>query len=68
MNYRHAFHAGNHADVLKHVVLAFMIEQLEAKETPFRVLDTHAGIGVYDLTGDAAEPHRRMARRRRPAL
>ena len=54
MNYRHAFHAGSHADVLKHVVLAFMIEQLEAKETPFRVLDTHAGIGVYDLTGDAA--------------
>jgi 23S rRNA (adenine2030-N6)-methyltransferase len=54
MNYRHAFHAGNHADVLKHVVLAWMIERLKAKEAPFRVLDAHAGIGVYDLTGEAA--------------
>jgi len=54
MNYRHAFHAGGHADVLKHVVLAAMIERLKAKEAPFRVLDTHAGIGVYDLAGDAA--------------
>ncbi len=54
MNYRHAFHAGNHADVLKHVVLAWMIERLKAKAAPFRVLDSHAGIGIYDLTGDAA--------------
>jgi len=54
MNYRHAFHAGNHADVLKHVVLAWMIERLKAKAAPFRVLDSHAGIGVYDLTGEAA--------------
>jgi 23S rRNA (adenine2030-N6)-methyltransferase len=54
MNYRHAFHAGNHADVLKHVVLAWMIERLKAKPAPFRVLDSHAGIGVYDLTGEAA--------------
>jgi 23S rRNA (adenine2030-N6)-methyltransferase len=54
MNYRHAFHAGNHADVLKHVVLAWMIERLKAKAAPFRVLDAHAGIGVYDLTGEAA--------------
>ncbi len=54
MNYRHAFHAGGHADVLKHVVLAAMIERLKAKATPFRVLDTHAGIGVYDLKGDVA--------------
>ena len=54
MNYRHAFHAGGHADVLKHVVLAAMIERLKAKATPFRVLDIHAGIGVYDLSGDAA--------------
>lgn len=54
MNYRHAFHAGNHADVLKHVVLAWMIERLKAKAAPFRVLDSHAGIGIYDLTGEAA--------------
>src|SRR5262245_46404655 len=54
MNYRHAFHAGGHADVLKHVVLAAIIERLKAKAAPFRVIDTHAGIGVYDLKGDAA--------------
>jgi 23S rRNA (adenine2030-N6)-methyltransferase len=54
MNYRHAFHAGGHADVLKHVVLAAMIERLKGKEAPFRVLDTHAGIGVYDLAADTA--------------
>ena len=54
MNYRHAFHAGGHADVLKHVVLAAMIERLKGKATPFRVLDTHAGIRVYDLASDAA--------------
>src|SRR5262245_43908405 len=54
MNYRHAYHAGNHADVLKHVVLAWMIERLKGKAGPFRVLDSHAGIGVYDLTGEAA--------------
>jgi 23S rRNA (adenine2030-N6)-methyltransferase len=55
MNYRHAFHAGNPADVLKHAVLAMLIEQLKAKPTPFRVIDTHAGTGRYDLTADAAQ-------------
>jgi 23S rRNA (adenine2030-N6)-methyltransferase len=54
MNYRHAFHAGGHADVLKHVVLAAMIERLKAKAAPFRIIDSHAGIGVYDLASDAA--------------
>jgi len=54
MNYRHAFHAGNFADVVKHAVLALLIERLKEKETPFRVLDTHAGPGFYDLGGDAA--------------
>lgn len=49
MNYRHAFHAGNFADVLKHAVLALVIEHLKRKDTPFRVIDTHAGIGTYDL-------------------
>ncbi len=52
MNYRHAFHAGNFADVLKHAVLARILVALAAKETPFRVLDTHAGIGLYDLSAD----------------
>jgi 23S rRNA (adenine2030-N6)-methyltransferase len=51
MNYRHAYHAGNHADVLKHAVLVRILEQLKAKASPFAVLDAHAGIGVYDLSG-----------------
>jgi 23S rRNA (adenine2030-N6)-methyltransferase len=55
MNYRHAFHAGNHADVLKHVVLARIIELLKQKEKPFSVLDAHAGVGAYDLEGVQAQ-------------
>lgn len=54
MNYRHAFHAGNFADVVKHLILVRILEYLKRKETPFRVLDTHAGIGLYDLQGDEA--------------
>lgn len=54
MNYRHAFHAGNFADVLKHLVLAQCLEHLGKKAKPYRVIDTHAGVGVYDLTGDEA--------------
>ncbi len=54
MNYRHAFHAGNFADVLKHAVLALVIEHLKLKPAPFRVIDTHAGIGLYDLGAEAA--------------
>ena len=54
MNYRHAFHAGNFADVLKHVALALCLDRLNAKETPYRYIDTHAGVGAYDLTSDAA--------------
>ena len=51
MNYRHAFHAGNHADVLKHVVLARVVAYLALKEKAFAVLDAHAGLGAYDLSG-----------------
>jgi 23S rRNA (adenine2030-N6)-methyltransferase len=51
MNYRHAYHAGNFADVLKHSVLALILEHLKLKDAPFRVVDTHAGIARYDLTG-----------------
>jgi 23S rRNA (adenine2030-N6)-methyltransferase len=54
VNYRHAFHAGNFADVVKHAVLALAVERLKRKDTPFRVLDTHAGIGLYDLGSDEA--------------
>ena len=49
MNYRHAFHAGNHADVLKHIVLLALLDALKKKETPFFVMDTHAGRGRYLL-------------------
>jgi 23S rRNA (adenine2030-N6)-methyltransferase len=55
MNYRHAFHAGNFADVLKHAVLVRMLVHLRGKPAAFRVLDTHAGAGLYDLTGPEAE-------------
>ncbi len=49
MNYRHAYHAGNFADVLKHAVLSFILDYMKSKEAPFFVLDTHAGLGCYDL-------------------
>jgi 23S rRNA (adenine2030-N6)-methyltransferase len=55
MNYRHAFHAGNFADVLKHAVLAQILLHLKQKPAAFRVLDVHAGVGVYRLYGDEAE-------------
>lgn len=51
MNYRHAYHAGNHADVLKHAVLARLIVHMQKKDKPFRIIDAHAGIGLYDLAG-----------------
>jgi 23S rRNA (adenine2030-N6)-methyltransferase len=54
VNYRHAFHAGNFADVLKHAVLVRILSHLRGKEAPFRVIDTHAGIGRYDLSGEKA--------------
>lgn len=49
MNYRHIFHAGNFADVFKHWILTLLLEKLIEKPTPFCVIDTHAGLGVYDL-------------------
>lgn len=55
MNYRHAFHAGNHCDVLKHATLALVLARLTAKDKPFAVLDTHAGRGLYDLESEAAQ-------------
>jgi len=55
VNYRHIYHAGNFADVLKHAVLALCIEYLQRKEKPFCVLDTHAGLGAYDLSQDEAQ-------------
>lgn len=54
MNYRHAFHAGNFADVFKHALLARLLLYLTRKDAPFRVIDTHAGEGAYDLAGEEA--------------
>lgn len=54
MNYRHAFHAGNFADVHKHVMLTRVLVHLREKPTAFRVIDTHAGAGRYDLLGPEA--------------
>jgi len=54
MNYRHAFHAGNFADVFKHAVLTRILLYLTRKDAPLRYLDTHAGAGLYDLAGHAA--------------
>jgi 23S rRNA (adenine2030-N6)-methyltransferase len=52
LSYRHAFHAGNFADVLKHSVYLHLLEYLTRKETPLRIIDTHAGAGTYSLTGN----------------
>jgi 23S rRNA (adenine2030-N6)-methyltransferase len=58
MNYRHAYHAGNFADVLKHTVLLALLESLQAKLTPFCYYDTHAGSGSYALDGvEAGKTH-----------
>ncbi|MET0221495.1 MAG: 23S rRNA (adenine(2030)-N(6))-methyltransferase RlmJ [Tardiphaga sp.] len=54
MNYRHAFHAGNFADVIKHLVLVRILSHLQDKPAPFRIVDSHAGAGLYDLSGDEA--------------
>ena len=54
MNYRHAFHAGNHADVLKHLCIARILALLAKKDAPYAYLDSHAGVGLYDLLGDQA--------------
>jgi 23S rRNA (adenine2030-N6)-methyltransferase len=54
MNYRHAFHAGNFADVLKHAVLCRVLVHLRGKPGAFRVIDTHGGSGLYDLAGSEA--------------
>lgn len=54
MNYRHSFHAGNSADVVKHAILIALVQALQQKEGALTMIDTHAGCGLYDLGGDAA--------------
>ncbi|MCC2595481.1 23S rRNA (adenine(2030)-N(6))-methyltransferase RlmJ [Pusillimonas sp. MFBS29] len=53
-SYRHAFHAGNHADVLKHAIFVHILDHMNRKDTPYWVIDTHAGAGLYDLRSDWA--------------
>lgn len=55
MNYRHIYHAGNFADVIKHIIVTRIIEYMKRKEQAFRVIDTHAGIGIYDLSSVEAQ-------------
>jgi 23S rRNA (adenine2030-N6)-methyltransferase len=55
MNYRHAFHAGGFADVIKHIVLARILLYLQDKPAAFRVIDTHAGAGLYDLASEQSQ-------------
>ena len=58
LSYRHGFHAGNFADVLKHNVLVHMLEYMTQKDKPLRIIDTHAGAGVYKLNGPQAQKNR----------
>jgi 23S rRNA (adenine2030-N6)-methyltransferase len=58
LSYLHGFHAGNHADILKHTVLAAILARLVAKDKPLRYIDTHAGAGGYDLNTPAAQKNR----------
>ena len=53
-SYRHAFHAGNHADVLKHTIFVHILDYYNRKDTPYWVIDTHAGAGIYDLRSEWA--------------
>ena len=55
MNYRHSFHAGNSADVVKHSLLIALVQALQQKPGPLTLMDTHAGCGLYDLGGDEAQ-------------
>lgn len=61
LSYRHAFHAGNHGDVLKHAVFCLILEHLNQKEKPYCYIDSHAGAGRYDLSTDWAQKHREFA-------
>ncbi len=55
LSYRHAFHAGNHADVLKHYILSLVLDYMNQKDKPYWVIDTHAGAGMYALTSEFAQ-------------
>jgi 23S rRNA (adenine2030-N6)-methyltransferase len=58
LSYQHAYHAGNPADVHKHIALVLLLRSLQRKDTPLYYLDAHAGCGVYDLEREAARKTR----------
>ena len=58
LSYRHNFHAGNHADVLKHATLTLILSYFQKKQKSFWYIDTHAGVGKYDLTSDQAQKNK----------
>ena len=62
MNYRHVYHAGNFADVLKHIVLLLCLDYLQRKEGPLCVIDAHGGAGVYDLRSEESSKTREWER------
>ena len=64
MNYRHSFHAGNFADLVKHAVVLDLMGRLTAKAGPLTVIDTHAGAGLYDLSSSEATRSREALRSR----
>ena len=68
LSYRHSFHAGNHADVLKHTVQSLIIESLKEKDKPFLYLDTHAGGRALSVRQRTCRAYRRISRRYRPYL
>lgn len=55
LSYRHSFHAGNHADVVKHIVQSLILDSLKQKDKPFVYHDTHSGVGRYDLQDERSE-------------
>jgi 23S rRNA (adenine2030-N6)-methyltransferase len=63
MNYRHAYHAGNFADVVKHVILTGLLTFLSHKEKPFCYIDTHSGIGYYDLFSDIPKKNKEFEKK-----
>ena len=68
LSYRHGFHAGNHADVLKHVALVVLLRLMTRKDKPLAVVDTHAGAGMYSLEQGLRGEERRIPQRHRHAL
>ena len=58
LSYRHAFHAGNHADILKHYVFSLVLEYFNQKDKPYCVVDTHAGAGMYALNTEFSQKNK----------